>query len=226
MELVKAKDVDLNTVLYLVRETILRVYPNYYPMEVVDFFINHHSESSIKNDIESGNVWLLWSENQLVGTGTFLAEHIYRVFVLPEFQNRGYGSFIMDTLEEKISQKFYRAVVDASLVASILYEKRGYVTKKHGKYEVENGKILIYEVMEKELYSHEKNKINKNQIVSMNAATEKRREGIVFAEAINGIDGVTVSEETKSLYQKYADTMIDEDTVLQSLINKHSNRKE
>lgn len=47
--------------------------------------------------------------------------------------------------------KYDNVYLDASLPASRLYEKRGYQTVKHEKWEVENGKILIYEVMVKSL---------------------------------------------------------------------------
>lgn len=31
-----------------------------------------------------------------------------------------------------------------------MYEKRGYITKKHEKHNVEHGVVLVYEVMQKE----------------------------------------------------------------------------
>ncbi len=36
-------------------------------------------------------------------------------------------------------------------MASCLYEKRGYRTIRHEKWNVENGRILVYEVMAKSL---------------------------------------------------------------------------
>ena len=49
-----------------------------------------------------------------------------------------------DTVDDK-------AYLDASLPAAALYEKLGFSTIKHERYPVENGVILAYEVMEKEL---------------------------------------------------------------------------
>ena len=59
----------------------------------------------------------------------------------------------MNCLEEEISEIHKKAYLDASLPASHLYEKRGYVTTEHRKWEVDNGGILVYEVMEKELFN-------------------------------------------------------------------------
>lgn len=43
------------------------------------------------------------------------------------------------------------ADLDASLPASCFYEKRGYQTTKHERWNAENGKILVYELMMKPL---------------------------------------------------------------------------
>ena len=90
-------------------------------------------------------------DNQIVGTGSHEDNHITRVYVLPEFQGKGYGSFIMQCLEDTISKKYNAVLLDASLPASHLYEQRGYHTIRHEKWNVENDVVLVYEVMEKEL---------------------------------------------------------------------------
>ncbi len=77
--------------------------------------------------------------------------HITRVYVLPEHQKKGYGTFIMKNIEAQISEKYDKAYLDASLPATTLYEKLGFATVSHERYPVENGVILAYEVMEKEL---------------------------------------------------------------------------
>ena len=40
--------------------------------------------------------------------------------------------------------------LEASLPACLLYEHRGYRTICHGQWPVENGVILVYEIMEKQ----------------------------------------------------------------------------
>ena len=62
------------------------------------------------------------------------------------------GTFIMKTIETQIGEKYDKAYLDASLPAAALYEKLGFSTIKHERYPVENGVILTYEVMEKELH--------------------------------------------------------------------------
>lgn len=149
MNYIVATKENLEQIYNLVQNTITTIYPKYYPKEVVDFFCELHSRENILDDIENGYVKMLFVDGVLVGTGSRKENHITRVFVLPDFQGKGYGSFIMDSLEKEIVEKYGTIYLDASLAACQLYEHRGYKTVKHERWEVENGVVLIYEIMEK-----------------------------------------------------------------------------
>lgn len=151
MEYIKATCENINGVLDIVQNTVKTIYPKYYPKEVVQFFCELHNRENIAKDIENGNVGILVENNQIVGTGSRDGNHITRVYVLPEFQGKGHGSFIMQCLENQISEKYDTVLLDASLPASHLYEQRGYHTIKHERCSVENNVVLVYEVMEKRL---------------------------------------------------------------------------
>lgn len=151
MEYIKASEEHTDIIFNIVQNTVTTIYPKYYPKEVVDFFCQHHSRENITRDIENRNVGILVVDNQIVGTGSHEDNHITRVYVLPEFQGKGYGSFIMQCLEDTISKKYNAVLLDASLPASHLYEQRSYHTIRHEKWNVENDVVLVYEVMEKEL---------------------------------------------------------------------------
>ena len=141
----------VNEIYDVLHIAIKTIYPKYYPKEVVDFFCKHHSKEHILDGIASGNMGVLVNEDAIVGTGGFDSNHIAGVYVLPSYQKRGYGSYIMDCLENEIVQKYDTAVLDASLPAACLYEHRGYKTVGHGTYELENDVKLVYEIMEKKL---------------------------------------------------------------------------
>ena len=151
MEYLKATEKDVEQIVLLVQDTIRTIYPKYYPKEVVDFFCAFHCKEKISKDIENGFVGVLQNNNTIVGTGCYKDNHITRVYVKPEFQGRGYGNYIMQCLENEISLKYDKVNLDASLPACHLYEKRRYQTIKHERLNVENGVILVYEVMEKSL---------------------------------------------------------------------------
>lgn len=149
MEYIKATKKDAEKIYDLVQATIRTVYPKYYPKEVVDFFCEHHSFEKITADIEDGLVGVLFCDDKMVGTGCYRDNHITRVYVAPEFQGKGYGSYIMQCLENQIGTEYDSVYLDASLPAAHLYEKLGYKTIKHDKWPVDKGAVLVYEVMEK-----------------------------------------------------------------------------
>lgn len=151
MEYIKATETDLEQIVILVQETIKTIYPKYYPKEVVDFFSELHCQENILKDIKDGVVGVLKKEDEIVGTGCYRDNHITRVYVKPVFQKQGCGSYIMQCLENEIALQNETVYLDASLPASHLYEQRGYKTIKHERWNVENGVILVYEVMEKHL---------------------------------------------------------------------------
>lgn len=151
MKYVKAEIEDAETVFKMVKDTIISIYPKYYPKEVVDFFCDLHSKERIANDIIDGNVRLLMIGDIKVGTGSYKEDHITRLYVSPDYRGKGYGTFIMDKLEDEIAQKYDTVSLDASLPASIIYEHRGYKTVKHERWECENGVMLVYEIMEKKV---------------------------------------------------------------------------
>lgn len=181
-----AKTEDLQTVYDVVQHTIKTIYPKYYPAEVVDFFCEHHSMKQIAKDIGNGCVSVLKINEEIMATGCFVENHITRVYVLPEYQKKGYGTFIMKTIEVQIGEKYDKAYLDASLPAAALYEKLGFSTIKHERYPVENGVILAYEVMGKELHQ-----------VSSTVDYDGRK----FVPKMNSENG-EVSEQTIFLYHQ------------------------
>lgn len=147
----KAAQADADRITKLVQETICAVYPKYYPKEVVDFFLSLHCEEKISCDIKLGRVSMLLENDVLVGTGSCEENHITRIYVSPACQRRGYGSYIMQRLENAIAENYSKSVLDSSLPASKLYESRGYQTTEHRQWNVENNVVLVYEIMEKNL---------------------------------------------------------------------------
>lgn len=151
MEFILANKQDTERVYELVQETIKIVYPQYYLQEIVDMFCEFHSRDNIIQDIIKGNVYILLDDGELIGTGTKKGNHITRVYVLPRFQKKGYGTFIMNRLEELISEHYDYADTDASLPACRLYARLGYHTVDHGIWECKNDVIQVYEIMKKQL---------------------------------------------------------------------------
>lgn len=177
---------DLQAVYDVVQHTIKTIYPKYYPAEVVDFFCEHHNKDAILKDIKNGSVSVCKVNGKIIATGCFVENHITRVYVLPEHQKKGYGTFIMKKIEDRMSGKYDKAYLDASLPAAALYEQFGFSTIKHERYPVENGMILAYEIMEKELHK---------------VSTDINYDGRKFIPEMNSENG-EVSEQTIFTYHQ------------------------
>lgn len=148
---IRATEEHAKAVFHLVQDTINRVYPKYYPREIVHFFCCLHNDDAISEDINRGHVGVLIEDSSIIGTGCFKENHITRVYVAPEFQGKGYGSQILRCLENEIASNYETAVLDASLPAALFYEHRGYKTLRHETCTVGKEAVLVYEIMEKKL---------------------------------------------------------------------------
>lgn len=144
-----ANEQQVEEITNLVQCTIKEIYAKYYRDEVVSFFCKWHSLERILEDVVANKVYVMLDNDKIVATGTADGEHISRVYVLPQYQGSGYGSTIMGFLEQKTIKENGAAWLDSSLPAGRFYHSRGYVTKEHREYELDNGKILEYEVLRK-----------------------------------------------------------------------------
>lgn len=192
MKYIKANEEHLEQVHEIVQKTIKIIYPKYYPWEVVQFFSQLHSEENIKKDIEDQLVGILVDDDVIVGTGCYRDNHITRVYVLPWYQKKGYGNYIMDCLENEIAQKYNTVRLDASLPASYLYERRGYITVEHARWQVENDTVLVYEIMEKRV---------------VNYTTSINYEGRFFVPKCNTDNG-EVNEQTLFSYHQDGELLL------------------
>lgn len=160
-QIVKATTQDLNTVKYIVYETIKNIYPNYYPTEIVTFFLNYHDEESILADLNKGTIFLLSENGKFIGTGTINEDHINRVYVLPDFQGKGFGSQIMTLLEDQIGLNYDGIYLDSSLPAFRMYTKRGYYPVEYQEESI-NDQILCYHIMKKDVTRKSISEVNLN----------------------------------------------------------------
>lgn len=147
--IILANEMQTADITNMVQRTIKEVYAKYYRDEAVSFFCEWHNAKRISDDVAAKKVYVILDNDNIVATGTADGEHITRVYVLPEYQGRGYGSAMMDFLEQKTIKENGAVWLDSSLPAGKFYHSRGYVTQEHREYALDNGKILEYEVMQK-----------------------------------------------------------------------------
>lgn len=132
-------------------KTIKAVYPRYYPSGAVQFFLDLHNEQQIKEALSREDIYFAVVEGEIVGTGSIRGNEIRRLFILPKYQSKGYGSRLMDCLEDVVFKQFQTVHIDASFPAERMYLDLGYRIKSYEKIETENGDYLCYHTMEKSL---------------------------------------------------------------------------
>ena len=149
MDIRIASKKDFESVKHITQTTIKTVYPKYYPAGAVQFFCDHHSDERILEDIKASKVYLIEDEGKISGTVTISGNEINRLFVLPEYQHRGYGRMLMDFAEQMIMKENDSIVLDASLPAKKIYLLRGYEAKAYNMIKTDNGDYLCFDVMER-----------------------------------------------------------------------------
>lgn len=150
MSIRSAKISDTDIVKEITHATIRAIYPHYYPTGAVEFFIEHHNENGIIDDIKNGCVYLCCDESgDIVGTVTVRKNEILRLFVLPKFQGNGYGKELLEFAESEISKSYDEIVIDASFAAKAIYIKRGYKEVGFNTIKTADGDYLCYDIMKK-----------------------------------------------------------------------------
>ncbi len=134
----KAELPDLGTVFTISQAAIRAIYPYFYPQAAVDWFAEHHSCEHILADITAGRVRLLEANGMPVGTGTIDGNRLLRVFVAPEHQQKGYGTRLLAQLEKEVGRVHPTAILDSSLPAGRFYQNRGYRTRSHEFFDIED----------------------------------------------------------------------------------------
>lgn len=148
MSVRKAGVSDLQIIANITETTISEIYPHYYPKGAVVFFLNHHREENILRDIEHGLVFIcVNSRQEVTGTVTVKDNEILRLFVLPQFQGKGYGRELLTFAENAIFENYDEAVIDSSLPAKRIYLDRGYKETESNVIEVLYNDYLCYDVM-------------------------------------------------------------------------------
>lgn len=152
MRISQAELNEFSFVKEITQTTIKEVYPKYYPAGAVDYFLQHHTDERIIEDIKAGKVYILQLDNdEYVGTVTVDGNEIKRLFVLPDYQHKGHGRALMDHAEIVIAQNYHEIILDASLPAKNIYRKRGYVETDYHTIIADNGDFLCYDEMRKDV---------------------------------------------------------------------------
>jgi GNAT superfamily N-acetyltransferase len=136
----------------VIHATIDGVYTPVYPPRTIQFFKIFHSVDSITERAQKGHILVVEQEGSIVGTAASLENRIFGMFVLPDFQGRGYGRDLMDALETQIKADGHtEAVLSMSLPSEGFYRSRGYIDFEEYSRDVGGGEMLVFSDAKKRL---------------------------------------------------------------------------
>jgi len=152
MEIRDYTETYFNDVFFVVHTTIEEIYPRYYPRKAVDFFHNHHSRENMLEKLPKEYTKIIIENGKIIGTGSANKNDIGRFFILPEYQNKGYGKLLLKELEAEIIKKGNKTITLASSLGAVFfYQKCGFKYHDYKTIKVENNENLCYLEMVKEI---------------------------------------------------------------------------
>ena len=150
MKIVKATKKDAEEVFGVIKETVLTVYPGYYPPAVASWFANElHGFARTAEEIAAGQVYALKGA-RIFGTVCVKEDTVHGLFVLPGYERRGFGALLLRFAEKVIAANYPVARLDSSLPTEQFYLRQGYAPEGEGE-AVVYGERLVWKKMAKRL---------------------------------------------------------------------------
>ena len=132
------KQDDAAQVAQVIAETLIRTNSKDYSFEYIDENISSHSAEVLIERAKTSHMYVVCDKARIVGCGAIagywgstIESILLTIFVLPEYQGKGIGRKIINTLEQ--DEYFLRAKrieIPASITALGFYQKMGYDFKK------------------------------------------------------------------------------------------------
>ena len=130
---------DAQTVADLVRKTLEISNSKDYPTEYIKENIESHSAQVIEDQANDSHFYVAMKDNTIIGCGGITGywgstteSYLVTIFVLPEYQHRGVGKQMIQTLEaDEYFKRAWRTEVGSSLTAVDFYRRLGYQYKNN-----------------------------------------------------------------------------------------------
>ena len=149
MEIRRFTEADADAAAEVVAVTVEVSNSRDYPPEYIAHLKKTHSAEVLRQRAREGHMYVICDGEKIVGTGTIAPywgseteSILLTIFILPDWQGRGLGRLLIETLEQdEYAKRAGRIEIPASLTAVNFYRHLGY-DYKNGVTEPENG--LLY----------------------------------------------------------------------------------
>ena len=146
------QETDAEEVSELISKTLKTVNIKDYSKEYIEAAVSSHSSGILVERGKQGHMYVVCDDSRIVGCGAIAGywgstteSILLTVFVLPEYQGKGIGRQIIETLEQdEFFLRAKRIEIPASITAVDFYRKMGY-DFKNGIAELDDEQIYRLE---------------------------------------------------------------------------------
>ena len=143
---------DINAIQSLMEETISTCYTTFPIAYRQHWMEDHHSVDQILQEATEGLTLVMECEGRIIGTGNILGNRIQSIIVHPDFQRHGYGTELLQRLEQYARNNRISAVQLWALTpAQPFFKQLGYQTISEHQFNAPNLQQFKYYIMEKRL---------------------------------------------------------------------------
>ena len=134
---------DVQDIINLAKRNLLEVNIKDYSKELMEKFASMYTEDYVKHLSANGHSYVVMLDGELAGCGTVMPFWgkeqdecvLLSIYVLPDYQGKGIGRYIMAALEsDEYYKRSNRIEIPATITARGFYERLGY-SYKDGKKE-------------------------------------------------------------------------------------------
>ena len=126
VEIRRATAGDVEAVYEIVLRALRETNARDYPATVIDRLVLTLPEG-VASKLEEWHAYVAVVDGRIVGTGSLNGKTVRAVFVHPDYQGRGIGAKLMDTVENAANVRSVRTLsVQSSITAEPFYAKRGF----------------------------------------------------------------------------------------------------
>ena len=143
---------DADEVAQVIARTLRESNSKDYPEDYIEYTVASHSADELLKASEQRHIYVACDCERIVGTGGIAGywgsrteSILLTIFVLPQYQGKGVGRKIIQTLEQdEYALRADRIEIPASITAVEFYRKLGY-DYKNGVKELEDGRLYRLE---------------------------------------------------------------------------------
>ncbi len=137
MEISIIKDSEIQEVSDLIAKTAKECFVTYYPQDEIDKVVKSLDYEGVKRRASWTHFYVIKENKKIVACGAIgpywdseTESSLFTIFVDPDYQGKGYGRKIIETLEnDEYFLRAKRIEIPAGLVAIPFYKKMGYEYK-------------------------------------------------------------------------------------------------